>query len=148
MQNAVKLCAVGALYQLLQCGLAITALAQQPAALTLACKGTTTSSFSEDAKPEEISMGLIINFTAHTVQGFGFAAGLMDYPVTITAVNDVMITFGGEQKLPSSTLSTEGSIDRVTGDVMATTTLRDGKTGGTLSQTAYALQCRPAQRRL
>src|SRR5262245_32342713 len=38
--------------------------------LTLACQGTTTAG-TEDAKPEPISMGIIVNFTNRTVQGFG-----------------------------------------------------------------------------
>jgi len=36
--------------------------------LTLACQGTTTVRM-EDAKPEPISMGIIVNFTNRTVQG-------------------------------------------------------------------------------
>jgi hypothetical protein len=34
----------------------------QPATLTLACKGTTIAGYA-DAKPEPISMGVILNFT-------------------------------------------------------------------------------------
>jgi hypothetical protein len=37
------------------------------ATLTLACQGTTTSGV-EDAKPERVSMGIIVNFTNRTVQ--------------------------------------------------------------------------------
>ena len=49
--------------------------------LTLACQGTATSGV-EDAKPEPVSMGIIVNFTKRTVQGFGHP-GLIDYPVQI-----------------------------------------------------------------
>jgi hypothetical protein len=35
--------------------------------LTLACQGTTTFG-TEDAKPEPISMGIIVNFTNRTVR--------------------------------------------------------------------------------
>jgi hypothetical protein len=38
--------------------------------LTLACQGTTISDL-ENAKPEPVSMGIIVNFTNRTVQGFG-----------------------------------------------------------------------------
>jgi ABC-type uncharacterized transport system substrate-binding protein len=42
----------------------------------------------EDAKPPEpVSMGIIVNFTDRTVQGFG------SYPVKITAWNDVSVEF-------------------------------------------------------
>jgi DNA-binding MurR/RpiR family transcriptional regulator len=66
--------------------IALTAMVASPTAqaadttLTLACQGTTISGM-EDAKPEPISMGIIVNFTKRTVQGFA-------YPVKITDVND------------------------------------------------------------
>jgi hypothetical protein len=37
-------------------------------------------------------MGIIVNFTNKTVQGFG-APGVLDYPVKITASNDVTVAF-------------------------------------------------------
>ena len=47
--------------------------------LTLACQGTTTDKMKEakDAKPAPISMGIIVNFTNGTIQGFGYP-GLID----------------------------------------------------------------------
>ena len=40
--------------------------------LTLACQGTATDITQPvDGKPEPVSMGIIINFTNRTVQGFG-----------------------------------------------------------------------------
>jgi hypothetical protein len=116
----------------------------QPATLTLACKGTTIAGYA-DAKPEPISMGVILNFTARTVQGFGYP-GLIDIPVKITAANDVTVAFGGSQQVLTSVSSIMGSLDRVTGDMEATSTLSDPKTNKIIGQTAYALQCRPAQR--
>jgi hypothetical protein len=113
--------------------------------LTLACQGTTTSGL-EDAKPEPISMGIIINFTNRTVQGFGFP-GFTDYPVKITAWNDVTVVFAGSSEvLKVSRSSINGSMDRVTGDVEATSTLTNTKTDRILSSLSYALKCRPAQR--
>ena len=47
------------------------------------------TSAREDAKPEPVSMGIIVNFTDRTVQGFG------SYPVKITAWNDVSVEFSG-----------------------------------------------------
>ncbi len=44
--------------------------------LTLACQGTVISDL-ENAKPEPVSMGIIVNFTNRTVQGFG-APGVLD----------------------------------------------------------------------
>jgi hypothetical protein len=98
----------------------------------------------EDAKPEATSMGIIVNFTNRTVQGFGLP-GVMDYPVKITA-NEVTITFAGSDADEIAKASTMGSIDRVTGDVEASSRLTDPKTGKTLTWTSYSLKCRPAQR--
>ena len=98
-----------------------------------------------DEKPQPISMGLMVNFTSGTVQGFG-TPGLLDYPVRITAANDVTIAFSGSQAIMNSRFSITGSIDRVTGDVEATSMLTDEKTSHVISQTSYTLQCRPTQR--
>jgi hypothetical protein len=106
--------------------------------LTLACQGTTTSGL-EDAKPEPVSMGIIVNFTNRTVQGFGYP-GLMDYPVKITAWNDVTVAFGGSAGVNSIT----GNIDRVTGDVEAIT--RATNAGSIVTLMNYSLKCRPTQR--
>jgi hypothetical protein len=61
-------------------------------------------------------------------------------------MNDVTVVFGGSHNYGPSVASISGSIDRVTGDVEATSTISEAKTSKTISQTAYALQCTPAQR--
>ena len=128
---------------LLLCGFATTAQAR-PMTVTLACKGTTTAGY-QDAKPEPISIGVMVNLTARTVQGFGFL-GFIDIPVRITAANDVTVAFEGSQQVLASESSIMGSLDRVTGAMEATSTLSDPTTNHIISQTAYALQCKPAQR--
>jgi len=116
----------------------------EPATLTLACKGTMTS--MSDEEPTPVSMGIIVNFTTGTVQGFGYP-GLIDFPAKITAANDVAVAFFGEQELlPTAMSSIRGAIDRVTGDVDAISTTYDTKTNKTISQTNYSLQCRPVGR--
>jgi alpha-D-ribose 1-methylphosphonate 5-phosphate C-P lyase len=107
--------------------LALTAMVASPTAqaadttLTLACQGTTTDKMKEakDAKPAPISMGIIVNFTKNTVQGFGIP-GVSDYPVKIRGMNDARIVFDGAHDDGTSAASITGSIDRVTGDVEAT----------------------------
>jgi hypothetical protein len=115
--------------------------------LTLACKGTATwTSMEEDAKSEPVSMGIILNFTKKTVHGFG-TPGLMDYPVNITGVDEASVAFGGYREYGATTLSITGSVDRVTGDVGATSTMfTNTKKQATFSSTTYSLKCRPAQR--
>src|SRR5262245_58749930 len=108
--HAIKLCAVGALFQLV----VTTAQAQQPATLTLACKGT-IENVGVDKTP--ISMGIIVNFTDRTVQGFS-DPGLLDIPVKIKAANDVTVSFGGSITGPFAQYvetSISGTLDRVTG---------------------------------
>ena len=121
-------------------GLSMTAQAAEPETLTLACQGTRTIT----SKPEPISMGIIVNFTKNTVQGFG-SPSLMD--VKIAGMNDVTVTFGGTQDNGSSIASIRGNIDRVTGDVDATSMTSDAKTGKIILSTSYTLNCSPTQRK-
>jgi hypothetical protein len=130
-------------------GIALAAMVAGPAAqaaettLTLACKGPATFTTVKDAKPEPVSMGVIVNFTARTVTGFEG-----DYPVTITAFDDLHISFSGSRG-NGDYWTIEGSMDRVTGDVEASSTkwelTRDLKHKIAWSQ-LLALKCRPAQR--
>ena len=39
-------------------------------------------------------MGIMVNFAAGTVRGFG-TPGLLEFPVKITGVNEVTVAFGG-----------------------------------------------------
>src|SRR5262249_54475755 len=110
--------------------------------LTLACKGTTTETSKENAKPEPHSMGIIVNFTARTVTGFTYPGA--EFPVTVTAWDDLHIMFAGSNKNGSWRI--DGSIDRVTGDTAVTSTWQNAKTGEVSSSTEYTLKCRPAQR--
>ena len=116
----------------------------QPARLVLACKGTAVQSSMPEAKPDVVSMGIIVDFTTKTVQGFGFP-GFNDYPVVITSANDVLLVFDGKAHVMTSESSISGSIDRITGDVSATSLLTSDA-GKVISQTDYSLQCIPSQR--
>jgi hypothetical protein len=133
-----------AIAMILVAGLSTTAQAVETGTLTLACKGTIVAGY-EGAKPDPISMSLIISFTAGTVQGFG-TPGLMDPTIKITGVNEVTVAFGGSyQVLGAADWSLNGTVDRVTGDVEASQIGTD-KTGKTFASTSYSLKCRPAQR--
>ena len=69
----VALCAVGSPHM---------AQAAEPETLTLACQGTVTNNIKPDAKPEQITMGIVVNFTARTVAGFTYP-GLEEFPIVI-----------------------------------------------------------------
>jgi hypothetical protein len=120
---------------LLACGFATTAQAQPATTITLACKGTEATG---NSKPDPVSMGLIINLTAGTVQGF------VDYPVTITDTHDTLIAFSGQQHEPNTFSRIDGTIDRVTGDAQAGVMLWGSSK--LVYSTVYVLQCKPAER--
>jgi hypothetical protein len=120
-----------------------TAQAGERATLTLACNGTsTTISFDEDHThaTSAISIGIIVNLADRTVQGFGYP-GEFDV-IKIISLSDATVGFFGGQN-PGQQIY--GRIDRVTGDVEATSEWRNTE-NRTTSRTDYSLKCRPTQR--
>jgi hypothetical protein len=109
--------------------------------LTLACQGTVIAWTQKDAEHEPISVGIIVNFTNGTVQGFG-DPGSVD--VRITAVNDVAILFRGNKPDGPVILNISGAMDRVSGLVQARIDKMDGAI--VLDGRRYDLKCRPTQR--
>ena len=123
-------------------GLSITAQAAEPATLTLACKGTVTD-MTPNAKPEPLSMGLIVNFTARTI--LGLAGPGSGTPVDIMFMDDVTVNFVGSYSDRYRRWQLVGTIDRVTGDLEATNTNTYVETKKTSSE-SWMLKCKPAQR--
>ena len=123
-------------------GLSTAAQAVETGTLTLACKGTWVVAGQE---PEQLSMGLIVNFNAGTVEGIDVGPNI---PVKITGINEVTVAFGGSGRYLVGNLMMSGTIDRVTGDVDAEETMTDAKTGKMLGggRDTYSLKCRPTQR--
>jgi hypothetical protein len=120
-------------------GLSMTAQAAEPATLTLACKGTVTD-MTPNAKPEPLSMGLIVNLTARTI--LGSAGPGSGTPVDILFMDDVTVTFFGSYSDQYRRWRLSGTIDRVTGDLEATNINEMEKT----SSESWTLKCKPAQR--
>jgi hypothetical protein len=125
--------------------LALAALAAEPTGtLTLACQGTTQ--WSDEAKPEPTSTGLIIDFTARTLEGFGRD---VTFPIRITDVTETTIQFTGNNwSDPNKTASFNifGTIDRVIGAVEATLTGTMMVGQRTSWSASYLLKCKPTQR--
>jgi hypothetical protein len=109
--------------------------------LTLTCQGTMTEQI---LGADSVSMGIVVNFTDRTVQGLTIPGGLIDYPIKITGWNDVTVSFSGSKNLDPTVVSMTGTIDRVTGDLEATSTQTLG--GISIGSTTYSLKCRPAKR--
>jgi hypothetical protein len=88
--------------------------------------------------PDAISMGLIVKFTARTVQGTArWGPYLFDDQLPITELNEGTVVFEGFSKFLGMRI--HGSMDRVTGDVGIVAT-------GESDAYDYALKCTPAQR--
>jgi len=111
--------------------------------LTLACQGTATTN---DANPEPIFGGIIVNFADHTVHGLGYPDLLGTPPLNITYMNEANVHFGHYSGNQTTEISIIGGIDRVTGDMDATSMVTNAKTREVLTRTTYSLKCKPTQR--
>ena len=121
--------------------LSITTLqaAKPTGTVTLACEGTATdkTDLRELAKPEPVSMGLIIDFTTNSVAGFpSFSADR----VKIIGVDKTTFGFSGTDGMGGAVF---GTVDRMTGDVEATMERWNHETNKLQWATGYLLKCRP-----
>lgn len=114
-----------------------------PETLALACKGETTT-YQQGAKPEPISLGLLIDFTKRTIKGFPLAG-----EIEITQISASAIYF--HKSVASSVF--DGRIDRITGDVEGHATSYKNTKGtvilkpeNVVSGFNFALKCTPTQR--
>ena len=125
----------------------LSAMAAEPTGtLMLACEGTATDKTDltrEAARPEPVSVGLIIDFTTKTVAGFErvFPSFTADQ-VKITVVDNTSIGFSGTDGRGGAVF---GTVDRITGDVEAATEHWD-ETNKLQWATLYSLKCKPTQR--
>ena len=85
-------------------------------------------------------MGVVINFSVRTVAGFTYP-GLEEFPVVIRDANEVLITFAGSNESGSSIVA--GDLNRVTGELWASSMMRDANTSNIVTSTTYSLKCRP-----
>jgi len=114
--------------------------------LALACEGAATdkTDLREPARPEPVSMGLIIDFTTMTVAGFErvfptFRAS----QVKIIVVDETNIGFSGTDSGGGAVF---GQVDRITGNVEALTEHWNQETNKLQWATGYSLKCKPTQR--
>jgi len=135
------------LTMLLALGISVAHAAEPTGTLTLACQGTTTTKNIEmqvDEKPEPISMGIIVDFAARTVDGFGVL-------VPITDLGDVTVVFysndpGDADAHMNTTIF--GTIDRMTGEVRAARIWVGLAADNSPIDiwTNFSLKCKPTQR--
>ena len=119
--------------------------AEAAGTLTLACDGMKTTQPSvPDPKPEALSMGITLDFTARRVDGFGSDAGLR---ITIPDVTETTITFEGSNEDDLGRTQEHhirGMINRVTGVLQANEAMWTKKTPTRIIEYFYLLKCRPA----
>ena len=117
--------------------LTIAAQAAAPETLTLTCKGTAAIR-ADFPKPYPLSMDLVVDFTARTVQGTARQRPyVFDDQLQITECNEATVIFRGFSQFLGKNVS--GSMDRMTGDV--------GMVATSTTQTIdYSLKCTPSQR--
>lgn len=128
---ALELAAVGSMRRKLY--RASAAIVVPPATLTLTCKGMATRSMP-DAKPERVSMGIIVNFANYS--------GLRNFRIGLPGDDNrgdrITVTFSDQQKAPFSPLmsSISGTIGRVTGYLQAMDDLIDEKQSKIIFETS------------
>ena len=110
----------------------------EPTTLTLACEGMVTiddwslkrAGQPQEVKPKPYSMGMTINLTARTVQGFG-----AEYPFKTTNMNAGTIILG-----------ILGHVDRVTGDLEAQIkNWLDVQRYNVSNEQVYEMKCKPTR---
>jgi hypothetical protein len=115
--------------------------AEPTGTVSLACEGTATDKthLIEPAKPEPVSMGLIINFTTNTVAGFERVfPSLSADRVKIIGVDKTTFGFSGADGMGAAVF---GTADRITGDVEATMERWNAETNKLQWATGYSLKC-------
>jgi hypothetical protein len=113
--------------------------AEPTGTLTLACRGERIYWGAPNTDPvkEQVSMGIIVNFTAWTVNGLG---GDWRDAIPIHTISETAITFFAERQNDPVEASIIGTIDRITGDVDAAITASGS--AGKVSM-LYSLKCNP-----
>jgi len=114
-------------------------MSAQPAdaKLTLACQGTDdkggASSYSQ-----QINIGIIVDFQKKAVLGLSHDSE----PVPITNISETTISFAAK----NTGWVMNGTLDRVTGALIAASIKFDPNTRKTILSVSFDLQCRPTQR--
>ena len=114
--------------------LTIAAQAAAPETRTLTCKGAATIR-ADFPQPYSLSMDLVVDFTARTVQGTARQLPyVFDDQLQIAEWNEVTVIFSGFGQFLGKNIS--GSMDRMTGDL--------GMLATSKTETIdYSLKCTP-----
>jgi hypothetical protein len=120
---------------LLLAGLSTAHAAEPTGKLTLACKGTETDRGGAGMSSGQIDIGVIVDFQNNTII-------LPDTSLTITSVSETSVSFMGG----GTDWNMNGTLDRVTGSLVAASIKFYPNTTKTIFAASYDLQCKPTQR--
>jgi hypothetical protein len=112
-----------------------TAQAAESEQVTLACKGTEAVK-GVNTHSEQINIGVLVDLQKKEV------IGLSNSPVAITNVDETKISFSVSER----DWRMNGTIDRVTGALIATSTRSNPDSKQIISSQELNLQCKPTQR--
>jgi hypothetical protein len=112
--------------------------AEPTGTLTLACKRTETDRGGAGTSSDEINIGVIVDFQKKTVLGLSGDSE----SVPITSISETTISFAAKETGWVMT----GTLDRVTGALVASSIKSDPSTRKTILSVSLDLQCKPTQR--
>jgi ethanolamine utilization microcompartment shell protein EutS len=122
-------------------GLSMTAQAAEPTGrLTLTCKGTETEKGGARTTSEQINIGVIVDFQKKAVLGLSSSGE----PVPITSISETTISF--EIAVSAAGWVMTGTLDRVTGALVASSLKSIPSSGKTILSVSLDLKCSPTQR--
>src|SRR4051812_41689674 len=126
-------------------GILLTAMtaAANAAPMSFACEGTMLLTPHYANEPEKVSLGIVVDDPPPAVYGFGFGASSpfgVGVPIPITEWNGAAVKFEAHDIISElfgqqSKESISGTIDRVTGEVLAHYWVND-------ALTIYSLKCK------
>jgi hypothetical protein len=122
-------------------GLADAAQAQGVPSLMLSCMGTLNDTLLN--KVDKVRIGVLVNSQTMQVAGLGYG-----WEANIDKVNETLVAFhrysGNDQR--KTWILVDGTIDRITGSLMANVLVSSMQDHSTIVSVSYDLICKPAQR--
>jgi hypothetical protein len=114
--------------------------AQSETSLMLSCTGALNDGLLN--KVDSVRIGVILNFQTMQVVGLGYG-----WEANIDRVNETLVAFHrySSNELKNMVL-VDGTIDRITGSLMADVVVTSRQDSSTIISVSYDLACKPAQR--
>jgi hypothetical protein len=118
---------------------ASTASAQRAMSLTLSCTGTLNNDLLN--KSNKVRIGVIVNFQTGQITGLG-----RGWEADLTSIDENLIPFHRNSENVQLRTIVDGTVDRITGSLMANVGVTSMPDSLTLVSVSYNLVCRPGRR--